>query len=216
MLLRGLAASLIAGLVGCSTAPVSVEPAVVLSIPERESRLAAFKPWRALGSISVVSEAEGNVNASFSWDSNDQGFSIRLFGPLGIQSVQLTQDPNGALLRDRGGEVFGETAEQLLLAALGVQVPLQQMQTWAVGLPGEADQVQRDEFGRLENIVVAKDSTMPWNVMFERYSSINDLDLPRTVVVDGEGIRIKLSFKKWIRSESSPDTGRLTIPGVGT
>ena len=216
MLLLRFAASLIAVLVGCSTTPVSVTPATVLSIPEREARLAAFSPWRALGSISVVSEREGNVNASFSWDSNDQGFSIRLFGPLGIQVVQLSQDSSGALLKDRGGEVAGESAEQLLFAALGVQVPLQQMQTWAVGLPGVAEQVQRDEFGRLQSIVVAKDPTMPWNVLFQRYSNIDDLDLPRSVVVDGEGITIMLTFNKWIRSESSPNDGRLTIPGVST
>ena len=73
-------------LVGCQNIrsdnlPVATEQEIV----DREARLAAFKPWRAFGSMVIDSKEEGIFNVSFAWDVAVDGFEIKLFGPLGLQ-----------------------------------------------------------------------------------------------------------------------------------
>ncbi len=199
----------------CGTKPDTELLIPTLAVEEREAKLKAFIPWRALGSIAVESEERGKFNASFSWDADARGYEIKLFGPLGVQAFELVKNMQGAVLTDRKGRVSGDSAELLLQAALGVPVPIGKMQAWAVGLPGGAEQVQRDKTGRLNSMVVAENAGERWDVNFERYTNVDNLDLPRTVIVNGDGVQIKLSFKKWLRSEARVND-RLAIPGVDT
>ena len=204
--------SLLLVLTGCAVKPGSEEPLTVLSIAEREAKLEAFNAWRVNGSISLASEKEGKFNAAFSWDASTEGFDLKLFGPLGVQALRITQTPEGAELIDRGGEVRADSAEQLLLAATGFTVPISQMQIWAVGLPGDGVDVQRDEAGRLTGMVV-EEPGMAWNITYPRYSVVDGIDLPRRIEIDSDGVTIKLSLKRWIRS-NQPVSDRLSIPGA--
>ena len=200
----------------CAKKPDVSELLPTRTIAEREAALKAFKPWRALGSISLESVEDGKFNASFSWDVSDQGFDVKLFGPLGLQAVHLSEDNNGAQVTDRNRTIRGRDASVLLASILGFDVPVNQMQNWAVGLPGDAQQLERDDQGRLNNMVVVDNDTS-WKVDFTRYTVIENMYLPERVAIEGDGVMINLSFKKWSRvAKAKADSGRLSIPGVGT
>ena len=199
---------------GCVVTPDSKQSLPVLSVAEREARLKAFNAWRVNGSISLNSAEEGKFNASFSWDASGTSFDLKLFGPLGVRALQLTQTPEGASLIDRDGQTNAPSAEQLLLRATGFIVPISEMQIWAVGLPGNGKELQRDEAGRLTSMVV-DEGEIEWNITYPRYSVVDNIDLPRFVNIDSEGIQIKLSFRRWIRS-NQPVSDRLSIPGATT
>jgi len=81
-------------LTACATKPDISDAVPVQSVAVREARLKEFTPWRALGSITVDSEKQSKVRASFAWKASRQGFDIKLFGPLGVQLVHLSQDKN--------------------------------------------------------------------------------------------------------------------------
>lgn len=198
----------------CATKPDTTELLPTQTIAEREAALKAFKPWRALGSITLESVQEGKFNANYSWDASDQGFDIKLFGPLGIRLVHLSEDDNGAQLTDRERTIRGRDASTLLASILGFDVPVKQMQDWAVGLPGDAQQLNRDDQGRLDDMVVVDNNTS-WQVDFRQYTVIDNMYLPKSVFIQGEGVTIKLSFEKWSRGKPV-DSGRLSIPGVDT
>lgn len=200
----------------CSVKPDTTDSLPTQTIEEREEALKAFKPWRALGSIAVESVKEGKLNATFAWDVDKQGFEIKLFGPLGVQAVHLSQDKNGASIIDRNGTLEGENAESLLEQALGTLVPISQMQYWAVGLPGNGSSLQRDDVGRLQSMVVKDSNNVSWDVDFKRYTTLESLYLPKEIFVAGEGVMINLIFKKWSRGEPAADNGRLSIPGVSS
>ena len=212
---------LIGLLVGCQSLRKAPEeeapPATEADIAERESRLQAFKPWRAFGSLVIDSESEGIYNVSFTWDVAADGFQIKLFGPLGLQQYQVSEDVNGAELIADGDRLTGYSAEYLLRQALGVDIPLRHMQSWAVGLPLEAQQVERDRRGRLSKLVheASFGATEAWEIEYQRYSRFEDLDLPRTIVVAGDGVEIRLSVKRWLKPETT-DNGRLAIPGISS
>lgn len=205
----------------CSLVPKDEAPIGEPSIEEREKRLSQIDPWRASGSIAIDSEADGKFHVSFSWDANADGFDIKLFGPLGVQAFNLIQDNDGARLIDRKEEINGDNAAELIVAALGVPVPINEMQIWAVGLPGTAEEFERDDFGRLKQLVHSDDDT-DWTVDFESYMNVDEINLPRAVLISGlvnnDSVVIKLSFKKWSLelSEEAPATERLSIPGVDT
>lgn len=200
---------------GCATKPDVDESVPVLTAAEREAKLKAFKPWRALGSIAIDSDARGKFNASFAWNVDRQGFDIKVFGPLGIQAFQLTEDNNGAQLIDRNGAADGDNAEQLIKAALGSEVPISRMQLWIVGLPGDATEIERDATGRLDNMVVTDGDAKVWKVDFKRYTVFENMYLPKSVNVEGDGVAIKLSVSKWNRG-TPVKNGRLSIPGVSS
>jgi outer membrane lipoprotein LolB len=193
---------------GCQTNPVQVTEE---SVAARDARLAALKPWRASGSIAVDSKEQGVVNATFSWNVNNNGFDIRLIGPLGLKTFRVVEDQQGAVLTGDGEEFFGTSAELLLLDALGVRIPLVNMQDWVVGLQGNADTATRDRRGRIRKMRVINADDTHWNVNFESYASVDDLDLPRRIAVSGEGMEIKLSINDWSQPRT-PDTNRLQIP----
>jgi len=201
-------------LVGCQnrpTIPDDLPPATEQEIALREAQLAAFKPWRAFGSLVIDSEKEGVVNASFAWDVDVDGFVIKLFGPLGLQRYQLSEGVDGAVLVTGSEKITGYSAEYMLQQVMGVQVPLKRMQSWAVGLPTEADAVERDRRGRLSKMTHLSDSE--WQIEFQRYRKFEELDLPRSIVVIGEGVEIRLSIKKWLKLAES-ENGRLVLPDI--
>lgn len=193
---------------GCQSNPVRVTEA---SVATRDAKLAALKPWRARGSLAVDSKQQGAVNATFTWDVNNNGFDIRLIAPLGLKTYRVVENQQGATLTGDGQVYTGPSAELLLLDALGVRIPLINMQDWAVGLQGKANTAKRDRRGRIVRMSVTDEDQTRWNVNFERYSSVNDLDLPQRIAVTGDGVEIKLSINNWSQPETV-DENRLMIP----
>ncbi len=202
------------GLSACGFNPFKPLPEVTESdIQQRDSQLAALKPWRALGSLVVDSRREGTFNASFAWDANESGFDIRLIGPLGLKIYRIVEDKDSATLIDGDNETRGATAEALLRDVIGVAIPLVEMQDWVVGLQGTATQARRDRVGRLSSMVIDRNDETRWRVNFQRYSKVDDLDLPKVILVSAEGIDITLSVHKWTKSDV-PSNTRLLIPGI--
>jgi len=202
-------------LVACQTTPTIDRPlATPQLIVERDAKLSQLKPWRASGSLVVDSEEQGAVSASFAWDVSSGGYDIQLFGPLGIKSVRLIQDSASARLLSKGDEIQGASGEALVRDALGLSLPLDDMQDWAVGLPGRAVAPARDKFGRLSEISVGNAAGEAWQVVFERYAMQDGLDLPRRIRVSGDGLEIRMSVKKWSKPKVASQ-GRLLIPEIG-
>lgn len=211
------ALAVVAGLLSaCQVNPL--KPDVVATegdIAKRDAKLAALKPWRALGSLVVDSEAKGLINASFAWDASATGFDIRLIGPLGLKTYRVVEEKNLARLYGDGNEVVGQSAEKLLRDEIGVIIPLADMQDWVVGLPGTGQKAERDSAGRLSKMSVTKDDDTNWLVNFKRYRQVDDLQLPATILVSGDGVEIRLSVRKWTRPEVAA-SDRLMIPGIGS
>jgi len=117
------------------------------------------------------------------------------------------------LLSRNNPEANGPSAQTLLLEALGVQIPLRSMQRWVVGLQGTADDVQRDVAGRITQMVVEDEDRRRWDVVYNRYMKVDNLDLPKSIDVSGNGLAIKLELRKWIKLDVRPEN-RLQIPAT--
>lgn len=195
-------------IVGCQSNP---QRATDLSITGRDAQLASLKPWRAQGSLVVDSKQQGVINASFTWLARETGFDIRLIGPLGLNTYRITEDAASARVIGDNQEFNGRSAEALLLDAIGVRVPLHNMQDWVVGLPGNASNVQRDNQGRIRKMVVTDADQSRWSVSFERYGKVDALDLPKLILVSSRDVEIRLAIRSWARPEiaAEPKTNNL-------
>jgi len=98
---------------------------------------------------------------------------------------------------------------------LGSEVPVSRMQLWLVGLPGDATKIERDEVGRLDSMVVTAGDSKVWKIDFQRYTVLENMFLPKTVLIEGNGVMIKLSVSKWSRAKPV-NNGRLSIPGISS
>ena len=54
-----------------------------------------------------------------------------------------------------------------------------------------------------------------WQIEFQRYRKFEELDLPRSIVVAGDGVEIRLSIKRWLKPEEA-ENRRLEIPGISS
>ena len=196
---------------GCQSNPVVVTDETIAS---RDARLGDLKPWRALGSLVVDSEQQGVLNASFTWEATAEGFDIHLIGPLGLKTYRITENTDGARVTGEDQEYFGDSAEILLQEVLGVRVPLKNMQDWVVGLQGRATNAERDKLGRIRNMLVTDADQARWKVNFQRYAAVDELELPKRILVSGDDVEIKLSIRSWSRPEPA-NKNRLAIPTAG-
>lgn len=131
-----------------------------------------------------------------------------------MSTYRITEDHSGARVTGENQQFSGDSAEALLLEAIGVRVPLRNMQDWVVGLQGDASGVQRDRQGRIKKMRVTDDQSR-WDVTFERYGTFETLELPRLILVSGDDVDIKFAIRAWARP-SVADRNRIVIPAAGS
>lgn len=200
--------------------PVRLPPAVVLlllagcaAVPERapvsdaavawEARratLAQIGAWELRGRVAVRTADQGG-QASLLWKRENDTHRIDLVGPLGSGRVRLTQDRNGAELRDGSGKVYrGASVQDLLARMTGWKVPLEGLNYWALGLPtpDAITKSELDEWGRLKTL-----EQLGWDIHFLDYAPQGNYELPSRVFISRKAdspdaaVEVRLVVEKW-------------------
>lgn len=203
---------------GCATTP-DAPPAdnVQAAWQQRHARLRAVDTWEVKGRLAVRTRQRGG-QVTMQWRRHADEHTINLYGPLGGGRVVLTQDGDGAILRDSKKATYrADTAEELLLRVAGWRVPFREMQHWVLGIPAPGGDYQRtlDEHGRLTQLRQAG-----WKIQFQGYRDFAGIELPdrfrlealpgtRAMVAGGEGrISVKAVIKGWELASGEIDTRR--------
>lgn len=182
-------------LVACASQP----PAPAPEFDSLQRQLAALKTWQVEGKIGLRQQGKGN-SALLNWRQQDDHYSVRLSGPLGIGTVFIEGDAGGVSVRNKHGLFEAETPEQLLLEQTGWYIPVSQLQYWARGLPAEDLPIDthRVESGRLAEL-----SQGGWQIEYRDYQQVEDLWLPGRLVMTRPETSLTLLLKRW-RLEPSP------------
>ncbi|WP_126453098.1 lipoprotein insertase outer membrane protein LolB [Sulfuriflexus mobilis] len=183
---------------GCEMLPVSEAPIGVGGDPraawaQHQLQLNSLEAWTLDGRISLRHEDEA-WHASLRWQQIDSAYHINLFGPFGQGAVQLDGSPQGVTLQHNGETVQSNDAEQLLRQHLGLQVPVNGLRYWAVGLaaPDSGYQQELDPAGRLA--VLHQNG---WRVRYRGYVSVQGFSLPGKVFLDHDGLDVRLVVDQW-------------------
>ena len=102
--------------------------------------------WEFSGRIGVSAANEG-FNGKIWWWQRDQYYRARISGPLGVGSILVDGDGDGATVTDEEGEVTKMAdAEMELRQRYGWTIPLSSLRFWVLGVPDPARQAAL-EFG---------------------------------------------------------------------
>lgn len=174
----------------------------------RQASLASVNAWDIRGRLALRSADEG-FQVSLHWIRDQHVHRIDLTGPLGGGRVRLTQDKNGAELRDANEKLYRDSSvRQLLARTTGWDVPLEGLNFWVLGLPAPeaATKSQLDRWGRL--MVLEQQG---WEIRFLEYAHQGAHELPTRVFVKRVSgamgdttLEVRLVVEKW----SLPDIGR--------
>jgi len=170
------------GLAGCTTLPSLPPPSEnpAATWQARRLALAPLTHWTIQGRLALRT-ADNGGQASLQWVRDQDRHTIDITGPLGRGHMRLTQDRDGAELRDADQKTwYAPSAQQLLFRTTGWFIPLDGLNYWMLGLPAPDSTATQDldDWGRLKNL-----RQSGWDIRFLEYTRIGAVDLPSKLFV---------------------------------
>ena len=195
LLCVGLSATLLSA---CGTARprVNVETAQASQI-ERDERVEAQQNFHLRGRIAIRNGGDGG-SGRFEWTQKGEQIEFELSAPLSNQTWRLEGEPGNYTLTDsKGAPQTSDDARQLIYAASGWTIPMQELRYWVRGARAEsatpqAAQLSFDATGRLN---VLKQNG--WTVNYERYSDASDGALPIKLRAFKGEAQVKVIVQSW-------------------
>ncbi len=165
-----------------------------LSWPERQKQLMALQTWSAQGDAAAHSDTKG-WNASFSWQQTKNDYAMQLFGPLGLNRMQLTGDPSQSTLKTGSQTFTAPNAELLLQQQTGWQLPVADLNYWLRGLPAPQGSKFKRSFDLNNHIVHL--NQQGWDILYLRYVSVKGIDLPDRILLSNPQWQVHLVVRRW-------------------
>jgi len=182
---------------GCALQPTV--PGTSVAWDERQAQLAGLAEWQARGRIAVKS-ADGGGQGNIQWFQAGAGSRIFLRGPFGFGAYEISWDAESIEVVGKSGEVQvaysgPNAAERFLRDQLGWSFPAMSLRYWMLSVPDPAfdSYEQYDTEGWLVGI-----QQNGWSVGYEGFKVWNDIWLPKRVVLNHDGARVKLVIDDWV------------------
>lgn len=166
----------------------------VMPVEQRKAKTATISSWEINGALAAKNKQKG-WSAAMNWKQNGPGsYQIRLMGPLGSGTVLIDKKGDTVLFQDGAKRITSHNADELLVAQTGIRLPVNNLYYWVRGLPapGPVQGEQRDSYNHL---VQLKQSG--YSINFTQYTSVNGIDLPSMIRLEGNGVMVKVIIKKW-------------------
>ena len=160
----------------------------------RQQALSALQNWSLTGRIGITTASEG-WHGSLRWVQERQTYLIDIVGPLGQGRINIRGDADSVTVRTADGrELSASDAEQLVLDATGLRIPIDGLVYWVRGLPDprSASVLLGDEQGRLTRL--EQDG---WVIDFTSYQDVAALALPERISARQDDLQVKLVIRQW-------------------
>jgi outer membrane lipoprotein LolB len=167
---------------------------------QSRDRLLAVNAWELRGRIAVTSHTgQGDGQANLRWRQLDRNSQLRVSGPFGVGSYELSWSPERVTVSRADGEqsleYTGADAAQLFLQAqLGWSFPADSARYWVLGLldPRAPGEEVFDAEGRLAGL-----SQHGWQLSFDRFTEVSGFALPTRISMENPNARLKIVVSKW-------------------
>ena len=169
--------------------------ACAIHTPRIENRvgnvnLADLENWHANGRLGVTSGDKGG-SGSFVWDQQKDRSTVQLSGPVGVGSVRLDLQDGSVAVQTADGQRFqAQRALEELRNRLGVDVPVQKLRYWIVGLaaPGPHRWVNAND------TELEQDG---WHILYEDFLQDAGVRLPTKLVASSGPARVRVLVDRW-------------------
>jgi outer membrane lipoprotein LolB len=159
-------------------------------------RVYAIEAWSASGKVAYrLPDDAGSANLR--WRQQDEQSRLRLAGPLGAGTTEITSE--GALLRVRQDGIerlYAADAAPWLPGAAPLPIPVDSIRHWLRGVPDPEQDIDRLV---LDNALAQEIEQRGWSVRYEQFQTVRGLDLPRRMVLEAaeHDLRLTLILRDW-------------------
>ncbi|MGR5096821.1 lipoprotein insertase outer membrane protein LolB [Vibrio maritimus] len=186
-------------LIGCSTLPP--EPQSVEWQAHR-LQLESLTQYTANGKLGYISP-EQRQTLNFHWTYSANLTQVRLTTFLGQTVFNLTSTPNGAFIETYDDQkLSGQDANLLIYQLTGLNIPIEQLAGWLIGLPTNADTYQLNDLNTVASL--SKElNQKTWALNYTEYRTFNVEDTERTLPMPTrmqlvqDDTKLNLVVSKW-------------------
>ncbi|CAM3575144.1 MULTISPECIES: lipoprotein insertase outer membrane protein LolB [Halomonas] len=189
--LTGMALLLLAGC--ASQGPIDESGRQSGQWERQQADVEAFDTWTLVGKAGLRTPEE-NISANLDWNQHPHYFRMLISGPFGGGRNVLEGREGRFSLSNSDGRFEAETPEALMEEQLGWALPVSAMPDWVRGLPGEhgSYQIETDELGFPSHLT--QDG---WEIDYRDWERVDELWLPRRLVMHYDDVRITLVVNQW-------------------
>ncbi|MFP7709843.1 lipoprotein insertase outer membrane protein LolB [Vibrio cyclitrophicus] len=183
-------------MVGCSSIP---EQPTSVEWQSHQNRLLQIENYQASGKLAYISP-EQRQSLNFIWKHSPTQSQLRLTTFLGQTALNLTIDSAGAKVVTYDDQVFTHASASVLVEQLtGLQIPIDYLPQWFLGIPDQADSYQLNSTNTLESLS-KRVSNQLWTLSFDNYrnTELPNEQVPEDTDAIAELIPLptRLSFKQ--------------------
>ncbi|MEH0373159.1 lipoprotein insertase outer membrane protein LolB [Vibrio mimicus] len=194
-LLPGLASLFL--LAGCATTPP--QP-VNVQWQSHQLVLQQIQAYQLTGKLGYIAPDQ-RQSFNFQWQKSPQQLSLRLSNFLGQTVLNLRVDEQGAQVDTYDDQIYRDQDAQSLIRNLtGLDIPIEQLEDWILGLPTQATHYELNEQNTLANLTKLA-STAEWQVEYQRYQAIDwqnqVIPLPNKLKLQQNKTSIQLVISQW-------------------
>lgn len=153
--------------------------------------------YQTRGSFAYLTDKQ-KVYARFNWQQTaPDRYRLILTNPLGSTELQLDAQGSVAQLVDNKGKRYSSNdAGKMISQLTGMDIPLNSLRQWMMGLPGDSSDFQLDDQYRLHTVNYSRDGEQ-WTVTYQGYDSKQTPALPSNLELKQGNQRIKLKMDSW-------------------
>ncbi|MGE0383895.1 MAG: lipoprotein insertase outer membrane protein LolB [Gammaproteobacteria bacterium] len=145
----------------------------------------------------IAIRAEKNAfSASLHWTQDADAYALRLSGPLGQGTVEISGDAGGVTLRSADARMLQAPDPQTLMQReLGWSLPVAGLRWWVRGLPdpqAAVDDLQIDAAGHTRML-----EQSGWRIELSDYATSGNYLVPVRLVLTSARATLRLAVRRW-------------------
>ncbi|PVZ78590.1 lipoprotein localization factor LolB [Serratia sp. S1B] len=153
--------------------------------------------YQTRGAFAFLSDQK-KVYARFFWQQySPDRYRLLLTNPLGSTELELNVQSGIVQLMDNQGRRYvSDNPQEMIRKLSGMEIPLDNLRQWMLGLPGEATDFQLDSQYRLKKLTYQQ-GALTWTVTYQEYNTDLKTPLPSRLELQQGDQRIKLKMDNW-------------------
>ncbi|ELR63430.1 Outer membrane lipoprotein LolB [Photobacterium marinum] len=187
---------LLSTLAGCATQPVNVP---TVDWETHQASLEQLNQYQAKGKLGY--RGKQRFGANLVWRSSPQADHLLLTNFLGKTLLKLDATPVRVTLVSHDGAIHrGTDASSLIRQLTDINLPVEQMRDWLIGLPTAADTYQLNSENRVAYLAKQIDDQL-WQLDYNGYDTSVTPALPTRMLLSQGQVKITLVINDWLIPE---------------
>lgn len=154
--------------------------------------------YQTYGAFTYISSKQ-KIYTRFKWQQlSKKHYRLLLISPIGLTELDLTVQPPdiAQFINKQGKRYVCNNPESMIIQLTGLDIPLNNLQQWIIGLPGEATDLTLDNHGYLKTLNYQRHGKS-WTVNYQDYHNDTVPVLPATFELRQGDNLIKLTIYSW-------------------